>query len=205
MQRFRVPPSGGLYTHVLVRCAMYGVLLLLLVLGISRAVLSLQWQEDRQLDLHILHSVSEQRVLLQRLSLLVPDPKAQAPDPDRWQALASTTLRLHKEADVLDQMQRRQSESAPLSSRETIAALKDWLVVREALWASLDRANLSGETPRTLQDTEVRSTMRVIARAEMTLYTLAQQLAAAKHGGFSQHLSDWQMTGHVTRKNSVKL
>lgn len=178
MQRLRVPPSGGLYTHVLVRCAMYGVLLLLLVLGISRAVLSLQWQENRQLDLHILHSVSEQRVLLQRLSLLVPDPKAQAPDPDRWQALASTTLRLHKEADVLDQMQRRQSESAPLSSRETIAALKDWLVVREALWASLDRANLSGETPRTLQDTEVRSTMRVIARAEMTLYTLAQQLAA---------------------------
>ena len=178
MQRFRVPPSGWLYTHVLVRCAMYGVLLLLLVLGISRAVLSLQWQEDRQLDLHILHSVSEQRVLLQRLSLLVPDPKAQAPDPDRWQALASTTLRLRKEADVLDQMQRRQSESAPLSSRETIAALKDWLVVREALWASLDRANLSGETPRTLQDTEVRSTMLVIARAEMTLYTLAQQLAA---------------------------
>jgi hypothetical protein len=34
---------------------------------------------------------------------------------------------------------------------------------------------------------------------------VALQLAAAKHGGFSQHLSGWQMTGHVTRKNSVKL
>jgi hypothetical protein len=41
--------------------------------------------------------------------------------------------------------------------------------------------------------------------AEPTDRVVAQQLAAAKHGGFSQHLSGWQMTGHVTRKNSVKL
>jgi hypothetical protein len=41
--------------------------------------------------------------------------------------------------------------------------------------------------------------------AEPTDRVVVQQLAAAKHGGFSQHLSGWQMTGHVTRKNSVKL
>jgi hypothetical protein len=34
---------------------------------------------------------------------------------------------------------------------------------------------------------------------------VAQQLAVAKHGGFSQHLLGWQMTGHVTQKNLVKL
>jgi hypothetical protein len=34
---------------------------------------------------------------------------------------------------------------------------------------------------------------------------VALQLAAAKHGGFSQHSWGWQKTGHVTRKNSVKL
>jgi hypothetical protein len=34
---------------------------------------------------------------------------------------------------------------------------------------------------------------------------VAQQLAVAKHGGFSQHLLDWQMTGHVTQKNSATL
>jgi hypothetical protein len=33
----------------------------------------------------------------------------------------------------------------------------------------------------------------------------ALQLAAAKHGGFSQHSWGWQMIGRATRKNSVKL
>ena len=41
--------------------------------------------------------------------------------------------------------------------------------------------------------------------AGLTDLVVAQQLAAAKHGGFSQHLWGWQMTGHVTQKNLVKL
>jgi hypothetical protein len=41
--------------------------------------------------------------------------------------------------------------------------------------------------------------------AEPTDRVVVQQLAAAKHGGFSQHSWGWQKTGHVTRKNSVKL
>jgi hypothetical protein len=41
--------------------------------------------------------------------------------------------------------------------------------------------------------------------AEPTDHVVAQQLAVAKHGGFSQHLSGWQMTGHATQKNLVKL
>jgi hypothetical protein len=40
---------------------------------------------------------------------------------------------------------------------------------------------------------------------EPTDHVVAQQLAVAKHGGFSQHLSGWQMTGHATQKNLVKL
>jgi hypothetical protein len=40
---------------------------------------------------------------------------------------------------------------------------------------------------------------------EPTDHVVAQQLAVAKHGGFSQHLWGWQMTGHVTQKNLVKL
>ena len=73
MTRFRHYLSGawadGSNTHQRVRLAMYGVLLLLVVLGILRAVLSQQWQEDRQLDIEVLESISEQRLLAQHLGV----------------------------------------------------------------------------------------------------------------------------------------
>jgi signal transduction histidine kinase len=37
---------------------------------------------------------------------------------------------------------------------------------------------------------------------ERTESVVAQQLVAAKRGGFLQHSWDWPMTGHVTRMNS---
>jgi hypothetical protein len=40
---------------------------------------------------------------------------------------------------------------------------------------------------------------------EPTESVVAQQLAVAKHGGFSQHLLGWQTTGHVIQTNLVKL
>jgi hypothetical protein len=40
---------------------------------------------------------------------------------------------------------------------------------------------------------------------EPTESVVAQLLAVAKHGGFSQHLLGWQTTGHVTQKNLAKL
>ena len=59
----------GRNSHIRVRVAMYGVLLLLVVLGALRGVLSQQWQDERQLDIEILQSVAEQRVTAQRLEL----------------------------------------------------------------------------------------------------------------------------------------
>jgi hypothetical protein len=40
---------------------------------------------------------------------------------------------------------------------------------------------------------------------EPTESVVAQQLVAAKHGGFSQHSSGWQMIGHVTQRNLATL
>jgi hypothetical protein len=40
---------------------------------------------------------------------------------------------------------------------------------------------------------------------EPTENVVAQQLVAAKRGGFSQHSLGWQMTGHATQTNLATL
>jgi len=69
-------PFGGSWlagrnSHVRVRVAMYGVLLLLLILGSLRGILAQQWQENRQLDIEVMQSVAEQVATTQRMGLLI--------------------------------------------------------------------------------------------------------------------------------------
>jgi len=88
----------GRNSHIRVRVAMYGVLLLLVVLGALRGVLSQQWQDERQLDIEILQSVAEQRLTAQLLGLSV-----EAVQNGRGEdALLASMQRLRKEAAALD-------------------------------------------------------------------------------------------------------
>jgi diguanylate cyclase (GGDEF)-like protein/PAS domain S-box-containing protein len=154
---------------------MYGVLFLLFSMGLYRAVLSLQWQQDRQLDLRLLHSVAEQRVLLQRLSLQVPEGGAVPSEPG-LDAIRSTALRLRNESTAFQDLQAIQSHRAPLASASTREALAAWETARTALWASLDQVSGAGTDAGWSAGVEAHHLRVVLDSAETHLYALAREL-----------------------------
>lgn len=165
---------GGRHAHIRVRVAMYGVLLLLLLLGMFRAVLSLQWQADRQVDLQLLQTVAEQRVLVGRLSLLLPDGSHEVSE-DQRQDLRTSSARLRNETEVAEALLQTQTATAPLESAEVLAAFREWALVRRALWVPLDAAQTPRASWRTVEIAELRQALQ---RAESSLYELARELTA---------------------------
>ncbi|TAF77918.1 MAG: hypothetical protein EAZ54_09980 [Curvibacter sp.] len=83
----------GRNSHIRVRVAMYGVLLLLLVLGTLRAILAQQWQEDRQLDLDVFTSVSEQRLVTLQLGMRVESFRGRALSPSELEDFSPSAHR----------------------------------------------------------------------------------------------------------------
>ncbi|WP_296510920.1 bifunctional diguanylate cyclase/phosphodiesterase [Rhodoferax sp.] len=165
---------GGRHAHIRVRVAMYGVLLLLLLLGMFRAVLSLQWQADRQVDLQLLQTVAEQRVLVGRLSLLLPDGSHEVSEGQR-QDLRLSSARLRNETEVAEALLQTQTATAPLESAEVLAAFREWASVRRALWVPLDAVQIPGASVQTVEVAELRQALQ---RAESALYGLARELTA---------------------------
>jgi len=88
--------------HTRVRVAMYSVIVLLVVLGVLRGVLSQQWQEDRQLDIEVLESIGEQRVIAQRLAMLVQQLQTAQGGGAHLESLQAVGQRLRDESARLD-------------------------------------------------------------------------------------------------------
>lgn len=188
----------GRNSHIRVRVAMYGVLLLLVTLGVLRAVLSQQWQEDRQLDIAILQSIGEQRVAIQRMGLLVDSLQAVPLPAAQHEALSTAAQRLRKESAAFDALVQSQGGRAPLASVDVMAGLAEWQQSRTALWPPLQEL-LSGPTATAAAaQAHVQTLRAVLQRAETAVYAAAQALHADTEQR-SRHLIStiWSIVGGI--------
>lgn len=168
----------GRNSHIRVRVAMYGVLLLLVLLGTLRAVLAQQWQEDRQLDMEILQSVSEQRVAVQRVALLLEIRRAAGSTALHNDDFPASVKRLQKASVSLDALLSRQSVRDPVISGDVLAALAEWQIAREALWPPL-QSILAGATDLNEQGAgRLQAATAALQRAETAVYALTQVVQA---------------------------
>ena len=161
----------GRNSHIRVRVAMYGVLLLLVVLGALRGVLSQQWQDERQLDIEILQSVAEQRVTAQRLELSVEAVQNGRAGED---ALLASMQRLRKEAAALDGLLRMQARHTPSASAAVATALADWKQSTDALWPLLDEWQTDTKAPAAGAKSRLEAARLATQRVESAVYALNQ-------------------------------
>lgn len=180
MTRFRHYLSGawadGSNTHQRVRLAMYGVLLLLVVLGILRAVLSQQWQEDRQLDIEVLESISEQRVIAQRLGLLVQQLQVTDTAAAQLVPVHTAARQLREESAKLDTLVQLQGGRAPLSSVAALTGLQEWRDSRAALWPRWEALLAVAPGERAEAQARILDLQVALQRAEMAVVALTQSL-----------------------------
>ena len=177
---FAVSGLEGRNAHVRVRLAMYGVLLLLVALGGMRAWLSQHWQDIRQLDIEILQSIGEQRVLTQRLGVLTSQLQQQ-PGASRkvTDELATVLLRSRNEAARLDGLMQKQVEREPFVAPEVLAALQAWQGGRDGMWGSLEPLPQVGQAANgALSASRLQHAQDAIARAESSAHALVQESGA---------------------------
>ena len=177
---FAVSGLEGRNAHVRVRLAMYGVLLLLVALGGMRAWLSQHWQDIRQLDIEILQSIGEQRVLTQRLGVLTSQLQQQ-PGASRTVSdeLATVLLRSRNEAARLDGLMQKQVEREPFVAPEVLAALQAWQGDRDGMWGSLEPLPQVGQAANgALSASRLQHAQDAIARAESSAHALVQESGA---------------------------
>ncbi|WP_138513907.1 putative bifunctional diguanylate cyclase/phosphodiesterase [Rhodoferax bucti] len=166
----------GRSTHQRVRLAMYGVLLLLVALGVLRGVLSQQWQEDRQLDIEVLESISEQRLLAQHLGLRVQQLQNTAVGPAQLAVVRASGRSLQQESARLDALVTLQAGRAPLSSVAALSGLQEWRDSREALWPRLEALLAVAPGERAEAQARVLDLQAALQRAEMAVAALTQSL-----------------------------
>ena len=161
----------GRNSHIRVRVAMYGVLLLLIVLGVLRGVLSQQWQNERQLDIEILQSVAEQRVTAQRLDLSV---EALQSGRDDEGALSASIQRLRKESAAMDDLLRLQARYTPSASAAVASALADWKQSTDALWPRLAAWQTDTKSSAADAKSRLEAVRLATQRVETAIYALNQ-------------------------------
>nr|WP_315466105.1 EAL domain-containing protein [uncultured Rhodoferax sp.] len=147
---------AGRSSHNRVRVTMYGVLLLVLVLGFLRGILAQHWQDDRQLDIEILQSVADQRLAAQRLGMLLDGG---APLQDVGTAAQS----LRQATAAWDALVMLQAQRAALSSAEVLAAMAEWRSRRAAWWPVLE--SLSANSGGRDRMADARAEWREVADA----------------------------------------
>jgi diguanylate cyclase (GGDEF)-like protein/PAS domain S-box-containing protein len=155
---------------------MYGVLLLLIVLGVLRAILSQQWQEDRRLDIEILQSVSEQQVTAQRLGLLLDNLPIAALGGPQWEPVSAAAQRLRKESAAFDVLLQEQAGRAPFLSEDVLVGLRDWRQARESLWPALQQALQGPDVEGAARPLQAAQT--AMHGAQTAIYALTQALNA---------------------------
>jgi len=162
--------------HTRVRVAMYSVIVLLVVLGVLRGVLSQQWQEDRQLDIEVLESISEQRVIAQRLAMLVQQLQTAQGGGAHLESLQAVGQRLRDESARLDALVQQQAGRAPLSSVAALTGLQEWRESRAALWPRWEALLAVAPGERAEMQAQVLGLQSALQRAEMAVVTLTQSL-----------------------------
>lgn len=162
----------GRNSHIRVRVAMYGVLLLLLVLGTLRAILAQQWQEDRQLDLDVFTSVSEQRLVTLQLGMRVESFRGRALSPSELEDLALQVRRLRTETAAFEDLLQLQALRAPLTSARVLAALSEWQQSRFDLWPPLDELLAISPGDQVRASATVPAAHQALQRAQMAVFAL---------------------------------
>lgn len=174
--QFGSPWLGGRNSHVRVRVAMYGVLLLLLVLGSLRGILAQHWQETRQLDIEVMQSVAEQVTTTQRLGLLIEALHGRLDAPARREAVGSAALLLRKEAQSFDELLDRQAALEPMASDAVLSALAAWRADREVLWPLLERWGAASADQSGAQGALLVEMERVVQRVSTSVYDLSRMV-----------------------------
>lgn len=161
-----------------VRIAMYGVLLLLIVLGGGRAWLYKHWQENRQLDIEILQSVGEQRAIALRIGVLTAELQ-QHPESSEplWGELSRVLLLARHESAHFDALMRSQAERQPFTAPKVLGALQEWQRSRDGMWSSLLELQAAyPQAGRTWNASQLRRIQATISHAEFAAHAVVQEL-----------------------------
>lgn len=162
--------------HTRVRVAMYSVIVLVVVLGVLRGVLSQQWQTDRQLDIKVLESIGEQRVIVLRLVSLVQRVQMAETGGAQFDSLKVAGQRLRDESARLDTLIEQETGRAPLSSIEALKGLRDWQESRVALWPHWEALLLVPSGARPELQAKAQGLQVALQREDMALAALTQAL-----------------------------